>query len=63
MARLTPVLLITALAVYVLWADTQSAEPVEPYYWGIDAIIVGLAAWSWISYVREKQKAAETGQE
>ena len=56
MQRLLPKLLITALAVYVLWADTQATEPVPTYYWVVDALIVGLALWSWISYFRETPK-------
>jgi hypothetical protein len=55
-ARLVPKLLLTALAVYVVWADTNSTEEVPPYYWLVDAVIVGFAGWSWISYLREKPK-------
>jgi hypothetical protein len=54
MARLIPIILITALAVYVVWADSTSEEPVSALTWIVDAVIVGLALWSWISFLRRK---------
>ena len=54
MARLVPKVLITVLAVYVIWDDTTSEEPVSMLNWLVDAVIVGLAAWSWISLLKPK---------
>jgi cell shape-determining protein MreD len=54
MARLLPILLLTAFAVYVVWADATSQEPVSELNWLIDAVIVGLALWSWIGFLRRK---------
>ncbi len=58
MARLLPVLLITAVAAYVVWSDSTSVEPVDPLTWMVDILIVGLAAWSWISYLTRKRPDA-----
>jgi hypothetical protein len=55
MARLLPILLLTALAVYVVWSDATSTEPVDQLTWLIDIVIVGLAAWSWISFLTRKR--------
>ena len=54
MARLIPKVLLTALAVYVVWADATSEEPVSTLTWIVDAIIVGLALWSWLDLLRGK---------
>ena len=55
MARLLPILLLTAFAVYVIWSDVTSDEPVSDLNWLIDAVIVGLAVWSWIGYLRRQR--------
>lgn len=58
MARLLPILLITALAIYVVWSDSTSVEPVDPLTWMVDILIVGLAAWSWMSFLTRKRPGA-----
>lgn len=55
-ARALPVALITLLAVYVVWADSTSDEPVDALTWAVDAAIVGLAGWSWISFLRPERR-------
>ncbi len=55
MARILPILLLTAFAGYVIWADVTSEEPVSELNWLIDAVIVGFAIWSWIGYLRRQQ--------
>jgi hypothetical protein len=55
MARLIPVLLLTAFAIYVVWSDLTSTEPVDQLTWLIDIVIVALAAWSWISFLTRKR--------
>jgi hypothetical protein len=62
MTRLVPILLLTALAVYVVWADSTSTEPVDPLTWLLDIVIVGLAAWSWISFLTRRRPDAESEQ-
>jgi len=59
MTRLVPILLLTALAVYVVWSDATSTEPVGQLTWLIDIVIVALAAWSWISFLTRKRPEAD----
>ena len=54
MARLVPIVLLTAFAIYVVWSDVTSVEPVDTPTMVIDAVIVSLAAWSWISFLRRR---------
>lgn len=54
MTRMLPILLLTAVAVYVIWEDTTSIEPVSDLNLVIDVVIVGLAIWSWVSFLRRK---------
>ena len=56
MARLFPVVLLTIFAGYVIWADATSVEPLSPLTWVIDGLIVGLATWSWISFMNRKRE-------
>ena len=59
MARLLPKFLLTALAIYVVWADSTSEEPVSTFTWILDAAIVAIAASSWLALLREKPKNVE----
>ena len=56
MSRLVPIVLLTAFAVYVVWSDSTSVEPLDTPTMVIDAVIVSLAAWSWISFLRGKSR-------
>ena len=56
MSRLLPILLLTGFAIYCIWTDAQSVEPLSSLDWAIDIVIVGLALWSWISFAREKRE-------
>jgi hypothetical protein len=47
-------MLLTAFAVYVVWSDATSDESLTTIEWLVDAVIVALAAWSWISFARRK---------
>jgi hypothetical protein len=49
-----PILLLTGFALYVIWEDATATQPVSELNLVIDAVIVGLAIWSWVSFLREK---------
>jgi hypothetical protein len=57
MSRLLPKILLTAFAAYVVWDDMTAEEPVSTLGWLIDAVIVGLAAISWLSLLRKNPDA------
>ena len=54
MASLIPKVLITVLAIYVIWDDMTAEERVSTLNWVVDAVIVVLAAWSWLSLLKPK---------
>ena len=62
MSRLLPILLLTALAIYVVWSDSTSTEPVDPLTLLLDVVIVALALWSWISFLLRKRPDASREQ-